>query len=143
MMHSGRQMYKQLGVDVEPNWFLVFKLLQKYKRLSVTEIAAKIHFSHPSVVGIVNKMIKNDYLVSHTDELDSRKRQVTLSKKAMEKLPELEKVWAAGTEAVASILPEKNDFLELITHLEDQLSTSGFMKRTLKQLESNESVLRP
>ena len=37
MVHSGRDMYKSLNLDIEPNWFLVFKLLKKYKSLSVTE----------------------------------------------------------------------------------------------------------
>lgn len=59
MVHSGRQMYKTLELDVEPNWFLIFKLLDKYQQLSVTDIASKLHFSHPSVICLVNKMEAN------------------------------------------------------------------------------------
>ena len=45
MVHSGRQMYKTLGMDIEPNWYLIFKLLQKYEQLTVMEMASKLHFS--------------------------------------------------------------------------------------------------
>ena len=30
MLHDGRRMYKDLGMDIEPNWFAIFRLLEKY-----------------------------------------------------------------------------------------------------------------
>ena len=56
MIHSGRKLYKELGLEIEPNWYLIFKLLKKYHRLSVMEIAEKIHFSHPSIISMLQKM---------------------------------------------------------------------------------------
>ena len=137
MVHSGRQMYKTLGLDIEPNWFLVFKLLTKYDQLSVTEIAYKIHFSHPSVITIVNKMEATGYLESSTDLQDSRKRTFKLTKKATSKLPEFERIWEAGTEGVKKLFPEDSNFLDLLESIEVQMSQKDFRSRTLNELNSH------
>ena len=58
MLHDGRRMYKELGMDIEPNWFVIFRILKKHGALGVTDIAEKIGLAHPSVITIVNKMMK-------------------------------------------------------------------------------------
>ncbi|MEP5613895.1 MAG: helix-turn-helix domain-containing protein [Cyclobacteriaceae bacterium] len=133
MVHSGRQMYKTLGMDIEPNWYLIFKLLQKYEQLTVMEMASKLHFSHPSVIGLVNKMEANGYLVSSTDKADSRKRQYQLSRKAETNLPEFQKVWDAGTIGLGKLFPDSS-FLDQLEAIEIYLSQSDFMERTLNEL---------
>lgn len=134
MVHSGRQMYKSLNMDIEPNWYLIFKLLKKYHKLSVTQMAAKLHFSHPSVITLINKIEAGGYVSSEIDEMDSRKKNYTLSKKAIEKFPEWEKVWEAGTEGVRKLFPEGSMFLEELESLEIQLSQKDFKERTLNEL---------
>ena len=135
MAHSGRQMYKSLGYDIEPNWFLVFKLLKKYDQLSVTEIATKLHFSHPSVITMVGKMETADYLLSATDKADSRKKMVRLSQKAKDWLPKFEKIWDAGTEGVQKLFSPDSDFMNQLEQLEIMYSQKDFKTRTLNELE--------
>ncbi len=137
MVHSGRQMYKELGMDIEPNWFLIFKLLSKYECLSVTEIAGKLHFSHPSVITLVNKMEASGYLESSIDSKDSRKRTFRLTKKANDRMPDFEAVWEAGIEGVRKLFSEDSNFLDLLESLEVQLSQQDFMNRTLTELKEN------
>ena len=134
MVHSGRQMYKELGLDIEPNWFLIFKLLQKYNRLSVTEIAGKLHFSHPSVITLVGKMEKAGYVVITPDQSDSRKKHVRLSDKAIDNLPRFEEVWKAGTEGVKKLFSDSANFLDQLESLEIQYSQKDFKDRTLNEL---------
>lgn len=134
MVHSGREMYKSLGLEVEPNWFLIFKLLTKYKQLTITEIASKLHFSHPSVIGLLSKMELNDYLHASADKTDTRKRQFSLTEKALKTLPELEKIWTAGALSTQNMFPEDSDFLNQLEAIEIQLSQSSFMQRTLNEL---------
>ncbi|MEO9483806.1 MAG: hypothetical protein ABJG47_10190 [Ekhidna sp.] len=134
MVHSGRQMYKALGKDIEPNWFLVFKLLQKYDQLSVTEMATKLHFSHPSVITIVSKMELAGYLTSTVDKTDSRKKNFTLSQKAEDNLPEFEQIWAAGIEGTKKLFPEGSNFMDQLEALEIQYSQQDFKTRTLNEL---------
>ncbi|MEP1093755.1 MAG: MarR family transcriptional regulator [Cyclobacteriaceae bacterium] len=137
MVHSGRQMYKSLGMDIEPNWYLIFKLLQKYEQLTVMEMASKLHFSHPSVIGLVNKMEAKGYLVSSMDKDDSRKRQFKLSRKAEAKIPEFQKVWEAGTIGMDKLFPDTN-FLDQLEAIEIYLSQSDFMERTLNELSDEQ-----
>ena len=62
LLASPVRLYKELGMEIEPNWYVIFRLLQKHGELTVMEIADKIGFAHPSVISIVNKMIKANYL---------------------------------------------------------------------------------
>lgn len=134
MVHSGRQMYKALGKDIEPNWFLIFKLLKKYDKLSVTEMAAKLHFSHPSVITMVSKMEQAGYLISTVDKTDSRKKNFTLSQKAEDNLPEFEQIWEAGIEGVRKLFPEDSNFMDQLESLEILYSQKDFKTRTLNEL---------
>ena len=136
MVHSGRQMYKSLGWDIEPNWFLVFRLLKKYEQLSVTEIAAKLHFSHPSIITLIGKMETAGYVVSSADKSDSRKRIFSLSQKAKDRLPQFEKIWEAGTEGVRKLFPPDSDFMSQLERLEIQYSQTDFKTRTFNELDN-------
>jgi MarR family transcriptional regulator, organic hydroperoxide resistance regulator len=135
MVHSGRQMYKELDLDIEPNWFLIFKLLSKFEQLSITEMASKLHFSHPSIITLVNKMEQNGYLISIADKLDARKKQFSLTQNAIKRIPEFEKVWIAGTASVKNLFQD-DSFLNQLEAIEIQLSQSDFKTRTLKELEN-------
>ena len=134
MIHSGRALYKSLNLDIEPNWFLIFKLLKKYKSLSVTEIAALLQFSHPSVITMLKKMKAKGYLESITAATDARKHEVTLSEKALKALPELEKIWEAGAAGIRNIFPPEHNLMELLTLLEQRYQEKSFMQRTLTAL---------
>ncbi len=135
MMHEGRRLYSELDVDIEPNWYVVFKLLKKHDRLGVTEIAEKLQMSHPSVITITNKMMKAGYLESERDKEDTRKRVLELSARALKKLPEFEAIWDAGTAGMVKAL-EGLDALNFIEAVEQRfLHHKGFKDRTLEQLK--------
>ena len=135
MVHSGREMYKELGIDVEPNWYLIFKLLKKYETLSVTEMANKLHFSHPSVITLISKMEQNGYVRFSSDTRDARKRNYTLTEKAVGALPKLEAIWHAGTVGVQNLFSPDSRFLEELEYLEIQLSKQNFKQRTFNELD--------
>lgn len=132
LIHSGRKLYTALDMEIEPNWFSVFKLLKARGPLSVTEIADQILMAHPSVITITKKMTDKGFLTSQKDTNDSRKRVLALTPKAIDRLPEYEKVWCAGDKAVGDVLDEHNA-LELITKLEDIFYEKSFSERTLKE----------
>ncbi len=56
MSHDVRKFYKELGIDIEPNWYLVFMLLRERGALPITDIAGPLGYAHPSAVAIVKKM---------------------------------------------------------------------------------------
>jgi ribosomal protein S18 acetylase RimI-like enzyme/DNA-binding MarR family transcriptional regulator len=139
MLHDGKRMYKQLGMDIEPNWFAVFKLLRKHERMTVTEIADAIGLSHPSVISIVNKMMIAGYLKESRSKDDSRKRILSLTPKADRKMPQFEQVWDAGTAGFKKMMHD-TDLLRTLDLLERRIGEKGFRARTLEQLERIRSV---
>ena len=133
MMHEGRRLYNELDVDIEPNWYVIFKLLKSRGAMTVTEMADSILMAHPSVISITNKMISAGYLNSQKDKKDSRKRVLHLSDKALQMLPEFENIWNAGENGIKKAVAG-HQALELISALEEQFFTKGFKERTLEQL---------
>ena len=139
MLHDGKRMYKELGMDIEPNWFAVFKLLKQRGPMPVMEIANAVGLSHPSVISILNKMAERKYLRQIKSGSDSRKRVLALTVKAEKKFPEFEKVWDAGTAGVKRMMLDC-DILGAIDKLESRIAETGFRERTLKELEKIGSV---
>lgn len=137
MMHEGRRLYSELDVDIEPNWYIIFKLLKSRGAMTVTEIADSIMMAHPSVITITNKMLNAGYLISEKDPEDSRKRLLDLSDRSVKMLPQYEKIWQAGESGVEKALKGLNA-LELITALEDQFFSKGFKERTMNELINND-----
>lgn len=135
LIHDGRKMYKELGLDIEPNWYIVFRLIKRQGEMSVTEIADAIHMAHPSVISITNKMMKADYLYSTPCKLDNRRRVLNLTAKALKNLPELERIWDAGERGVIKALADTNA-MSMIKTLEERFSDKGFKDRTLEELNN-------
>lgn len=133
LMHDGRKMYKELTVEIEPNWFVIFKILLKYEKMTVTEIAEKIQMSHPSVIAITNKMLAKRFLISEKDKSDSRKRVLYLSEKSIKNMPSYQNIWNAGITAMEKAL-KGLDALEFISQIENRFNDFGFKERTLSQL---------
>lgn len=138
LLHGGRKLYNTLDVDIEPNWYVVFKLLKAQGDMSVTEIAERIQMAHPSVITITNKMMAKGYLISEKDPDDSRKRLLGLSDRAVKMLPQYEAIWAAGERGVEEALEGLNA-LEFVTALEKIFGDRGFNERTLEQLNTKKS----
>lgn len=138
MVHGGRSLYRHLGLDIEPNWYLLLLLLKEHKALSITEMAEYLRFSHPSIISMVKKMKSRDYLESFTDKKDSRRQIVQLSAKAKAALPRLEQIWEAGEKGVSKLFDIDDDFLEKLALLEQQYAQFDFMERTLKELDNEQ-----
>ncbi|WP_258103596.1 MarR family winged helix-turn-helix transcriptional regulator [Marinoscillum sp. MHG1-6] len=135
LIHDGRKMYKELGLDIEPNWYVVFRLLKQKDEMSVTEIADSIRLSHPSVISITNKMMKAGYLSSTPCEVDSRRRVLKLTQKAMKALPRLEEIWDAGERGVIKALCD-TDTMATLKLLEERFAEKGFKERTFDELHN-------
>lgn len=133
MLQSVRDLYEIKGLDIEPNWHLVFLLLKKHEKRTMTEIAEAFQMSLPAVHKIINKMKKKGYVEITEDENDSRKRQIQLSQKAKNKLPMFEKIWGAGRESLIEIIKgtamQKN-----LEEVEQRLEQTNFKDRVLNNL---------
>lgn len=132
LLYSTRDYYKNAGLDIEPNWHLIFLLLEKHKSLTITEISQELRMSHPACVKIINKMKKQDYIDTKTDENDSRKQLLELSDKAKNKLPELHKHWDAGIKTTEELIENSPNFMQELTEFENLVADKNYMERTSK-----------
>ncbi|MGS2739056.1 MarR family winged helix-turn-helix transcriptional regulator [Sinomicrobium sp. M5D2P17] len=137
LLYSTRDFYKSEGLDIEPNWNLVFLLLQKHGTMTITKLSEKLQFSHPAVVKIINKMKKKGYIDTQTDEEDSRKQLLSLSQKALDKLPVFEAYWEAGIQTTKDLLEDSPDFVEQLKNIEEKLNRKNYKERTIRNLTND------
>ena len=64
MRKDGLLIYKACGVDFEPKWFPVIYTLHKRPVLSVVEIATEIGYAHPSTIGLLKELEKQNLIIS-------------------------------------------------------------------------------
>lgn len=138
ILYNTRDFYKSVGLDIEPNWHLIFLLLEKHGSLTVTEISEELRMSHPACIKIINKMKKKDYITTKTDSEDSRKRLLELSPKAKDQLPSLHKHWDIGMKTVEELVQNNPHIFEAITELEEQIAKKSYKERVLENLEKKE-----
>lgn len=129
MSHDIRKLYKELNVDVEPNWYLIFGLLRDNKKLSIAEIAESLGYTHPSVVVIIKKMTAKGFVSATKDDIDKRKQIITLTNKSNKLLPELEKLWISCERAILQILAEDLTIISYLDKIDLALKTSSFHDR--------------
>ena len=137
MMHGARQLYRTLGLDIEPNWYLIFKLLDQHESMPVTVIAERLRFSHPSVISIIRKMKERGYLRTSQDPVDSRKQLVMLTGRSKQMLPKLEEVWSACGRGIQTIFLPDDQFFDQLEVIEQFYAEEDFMQRTLKEIEND------
>lgn len=137
MSHDVRKFYKEQNIDVEPNWYLVFMLLQKNTEMAIVDIAEPLGYSHPSVVAIVKKMADKKYLHIKRDSIDKRKQLVSLTEKALKMLPQLEQVWDSCENAILQVLSDDLGILTYLDSIDSLLKNESFHDRFKKQYLKN------
>lgn len=134
-IYTTKQFYRAHGLEIEPNWHIIFLILQKHGKLTIMEIAEALDLSHPAIVQLIEKMKKKGYIEAVKDPKDQRKHQLILSQKAKEKLPEMEKYWAAGLDALKEIMDHKKAILDELEVLEKNLAKANFRERSEEKLK--------
>lgn len=129
MSHDTRKFFKQIDIDIEPSWHLVFKLLKEYDILTMVEIAHQLGYSHPSMVAILKKMTARGYIVSEKDSIDKRKQNIKLTPKSINLLPQLEQIWNSCEDAIFKMLNEDLSILQNLDQIEESLKSIPFNVR--------------
>ncbi|AMR40229.1 MarR family transcriptional regulator [Elizabethkingia anophelis] len=137
MSHDVRKLYKEIDIDIEPNWYLIFMLLQNGGEISIADIAESLGYSHPSVVVIVKKMSEKDYLHIQKDKDDKRKQLVSLSSKATEILPELELIWQSCESAILKLLSDDLSIFSFLDDIDAELKANSFYNRFKQEYQKS------
>lgn len=135
LAHDVSLIYKKVGLELEPKWFLVLMLLKKEKLLSIVEISEKLRLSHPAIVQFVNELLKQGLIISSKDSKDGRKRMIALSRKGKEVLDKAKPVLGIIKAENQNWLDEQNrNLLELIAELEKSLDEKSMYERIQSRL---------
>lgn len=139
MIHDVRKLYKELDIDIEPNWYLLFMLLQKKENVSISFLARQLGYAHPSVVVIIKKMNNKGYLSIKEDHLDKRKQLISLSNKAFQIIPKLEILWDSCEKAILEVLDKDLTILNYLDTIDSKLEETSFHYRFKQEyLNSNQ-----
>jgi DNA-binding MarR family transcriptional regulator len=118
------RLYKSQNLNFEPRWFPVFYLLRDGRSMAVTEIAAVLGMTHPSVNQISNAMSRRGILTSSRDAADERRRLLRLTEEGKALVPELEAIWSeirsAAKMMISDVCP---GILNSISDLESYLDS--------------------
>lgn len=121
MSHDTRKFFKQIDIDVEPSWHLVFKLLKENKIMTMVEIAEQLGYTHPSTVVMLKKMTEKGYIFSEKDTIDKRKLNLKLTQKSIDLLPKLESIWNSCENAILKMLNQDLSIIKCLDNLEASL----------------------
>lgn len=139
LLYSTKDLYKSEGLDIEPNWNLIFRLLQENKQMTITEMADTLQFSHPAVIKIIKKMKKVGYIATKEDQHDKRKQLLQLTPKALENIEVFETYWESGRQVIQDLLEDSPHFLEELLKIEEKINKSDYKERTLKKLKNEDT----
>ncbi len=136
MLHEARLLYRELELHVEPNWHLVFLLLEERGQLSVTEIAGALGWTHPSVVKVTSQMRAQGLLEAKGQPGDRRRTLLRLSAAGRAQLAAARPIWDAGRRGLEELIDDAGGgILPALAALEAAVAERGFRRRTLAALE--------
>ena len=139
LIQNAANVYKSLDIDFEPRWFSIFYLLNAKSPLSITDISSKLGISQPAVTQIADILTKKGYVTHVKDKNDTRKRMLTLSKKAKALLPKLESVWDSFGSAHRGLFSSTGyDVMLMIEKLEDALDKKDMYTRIMEDIKKKQ-----
>lgn len=133
------KIYKNLGVDFEPRWFMPFFLINNRDSISVTEIANELGYSQPAVTQTLNILIEKGLVKSVKEKEDSRKKSVTVTPKGKALYKQLEPVWKIIEKSVREFfLSTGYDILSVIGKIESELDKKDIYTRINESIKENQ-----
>ncbi len=135
LMHDVSRTYHDRDADFEARWFPIAYQLSRHSRMSVTEIAESLGYTHPAIVQIAGPMEKRGLIHSITDRADGRRRLLALTPAGRAIVKRVEPTWdavrACTEEVVNEVAPE---FLGRLTAIEDALDVKSMHARIRARL---------
>lgn len=133
IMRDGVKIYKDNAIDFEPRWFPVFYVLSKKAPQGVTEIARDLGISHAAVSQVVRELLKKRYLVAVKDELDGRKRLLSLSDRGKSILPRIQEIWNDIAVAIHQVINQhQTNIIDSLREVERSFDEGSLYQRVAK-----------
>lgn len=137
LMKITQQIYTNQGIDFDPYLFPAFNTIAKLEKTTNTEIRELLHITQPSVTQTINKLLKQELIELQIDDLDKRKKWITLSTKGAKTFNQLQPLWNILDRAVKqyTVFPAES-LIEHLNYFEEQLKNGNYMETIQKQIQS-------
>ena len=133
IMRDGSKIYRDNGIDFEPRWFPVFYSINKNSPRGVTEIAKDLGISHAAVSQVVRELLKKGLLEAVKDQLDGRRRLLSLSVEGRALLPDIQEIWNDISQAIHQMINEHQaNIIDCIREVERSFEKSSLHQRAAK-----------
>lgn len=112
---------------------LLFTLERNGGSLSQKELEEKLGVAHPTVVGLVKRLEKNDYVKSIIDENDKRQKIIIVSKNAQKFKDEMSKQFHEISMKMFEKLSdeEKEELFRMLSIINDSLCVDSEVRRNV------------
>lgn len=139
MMSSVQEIYRQAGVDFEPRWFPLYRLLADHGPQTVGEAADALGLTHAAISQTARMMTKEKVITSKKDPRDERRRVLSLTESGRAALPRLRPLWSDLERAVREMVSFGGvDILAAIDGIEQAMQREPFPDRCLRIRRSRE-----
>lgn len=137
---DAQKIYGLYGIALQAKWFPVFYVLAEGEK-TVTEIAAEIGHSQPSVSKIIREMVKSSLVKEKKDPRDGRRNVVALSKKGIEIKEKIKHQYTDVEAAIEAVLAQtENNLWKAIGEWEYLLHEKPLLQRVKEQRKIRESA---
>lgn len=125
--------YEQMGLTLNPNYFLLLNLINKMGPMGITQAAERLSVSHPAVSKLANKMIAEGYLIKDPHPTDKRASQLLLTEQSLCIIQQATPIWQT--------LKQHLDHLDSLQDKSFLIALEDF-ENSLQQLNLAQSVLQ-
>lgn len=130
------QVYRELGVDVQPRWFPLLFMLGRQKSMSITAAANALRFSHTAINKLARQMTSRGLVCSKPDRTDGRKRLLCLTAKGRQTITILEPVWESIYHITKQLVDStEHNILLAVQGIEEALDGSSVYRRVREHMK--------
>lgn len=131
------KIYREMGIDARPRWFPLLVLLSRRKRLSITDAAAALQYSHTAINKLSKEMARDGLLRSTGDPADGRRRMLSLTRKGRDTVLSLTPIWEDVRQITIDLVKSsEHNILKAAGAIEEQLDKESVYRRMRMAIES-------
>ncbi len=132
--------YKERGIPFEPSWFPIFFLLDRYGKMSVSDIANELDITQSGASQMVSLLERKGLVETTHDGTDKRMRYISFTREGIELLRSVKPVWKIIKAKMKEMLEEGENskyFLEALSEIESSFKRQSLSDRVLDILNKS------
>ena len=133
--------YKKLGIDFETSWFAIFFTLDKYGRLTMSEIASNLGVTQSAISQITSVLEKRGLVKIEIAYKDKRIKVISLTQEGLTLLSRIKPIWKLIKKHMKIMLEEGTNskyMLKALSELETSFSQKSLTKRVLDDIKDSD-----